>query len=227
MVNYEVAFKRPFSDLKKLLIAVLLNILPIVNFVVYGYFLEIARSSGKKAAALPEWKDFGKLFLNGFFALVIGLLYLLPVIAVMAILFASAHISMLSYMHGGPSFESFAPAFSGLGVWLLLILVLLIALAYILPLAVLSFALTGEFSSAFELGRIVKKTLTSEYFVVWLVSIVYSAVLGGLLGLVPWVGKAAAGAVTGITMFTLLGEIYPTLGSATETKTKGSKKVKK
>lgn len=215
MVNYEEAFKRPFSDFKKLGLSILLNIIPIVNFIVYGYFLEVAKSSGSKKTShiLPEWKDYGKLFLNGLFAFVIGLFYLLPLFMVMAIAFATAKISMFAFMSGGSSMQGMLPAMATLGLWALLILVLLLATTYFLPSAIMSYAVSGEISSAFEFGNVVKRALTHEYFVVWLVSIVYSAILGGLLGLIPYVGRAVGGAITGITMFTLLGEVYPTLGS--------------
>ena len=223
MVDYEVAFKKPFSDIKKLLLAIVLNIIPIVNFIVYGYFLEVARSSnGKKPSdVLPEWKNYGNLFISGLFSFVIGLFYLLPLFVVMIIIFAAAHVSMLAYMQGGSSIEGLLPAaVASLGLWALLLLVLLVTTAYFLPSAILSFAITGEVSSAFELGSVVKNALNKEYFVVWLVSIIYSAVLGGLLGLIPYVGTAVAGAVTGITMFTLLGEVYPNLMPVKEHKKK-------
>lgn len=212
MINYEDAFKKPFSDFKKLALAIILNILPIVNFIVYGYLLEVARSSaGKKPGnSLPEWKNYGSLFLNGLFSFIIGLFYLLPFFIVMAITFAMAKISIFSYMSNG-SLQGITPAIASLGLWALLLLILLLATTYILPSAIMSYALSGEISSAFEFGNVVKKAITQEYFVVWLISIVYTAILSSLLGLIPYVGSAAAGAITGITMFTLLGQIYPKL----------------
>lgn len=212
MINYEDAFKKPFSDFKKLALAIILNILPIVNFIVYGYLLEIARSSaGKKPGnLLPEWKNYGSLFLNGLFSFIIGLFYLLPFFIVMAIAFAMAKISIFSYMSNG-SLQGITPAIASLGLWALLLLILLLATTYVLPSAIMSYALSGEISSAFEFGNVVKKAMTQEYFVVWLISIVYTAILSSLLALIPYVGGAAAGAITGITMFTLLGQIYPRL----------------
>lgn len=220
MVDYETAFKKPFSDLKKLLVAFLLNIVPIVNLLVYGYFLEVAKTSGgkKPSTSLPDWKNWGNLFVNGLKALVVSLVYALPLIAVAVVLSLALGISFRT-----SSWSEFA----GFGSWLGLLLIFALAFAYFVPSAIVSFALSGKFSKSFEFKEVLRKALTREYFVVWLVSIVYSAVLGALLGLIPFVGKALAGAVSGITMFSLFGEVYPTLGMPEKMKLAEEKAKKK
>ena len=62
---------RPFTDFKKLLIGILLNIIPVINFFALGYLLECGRTPKKD---LPEWKNFGDFFVEGFFAAVIALI---------------------------------------------------------------------------------------------------------------------------------------------------------
>lgn len=217
MVDYESAFKRPFSDLKKLLLAILFNLLPIVNFIAYGYFLEVAKSSGgKKLAALPDWRDYGNLFVNGFKALVIAVVYALPLIVVMSSLMFSGMFSGLgsNWLSGGMMSPSYMMA--GFGYWMVLIMIFALASAYVIPMAVLNFAMSNDFSRGFKFGEVLNKAFTSEYFVVWLVSILYSAVVGAVFGVVlrwvPFVGRAISGAITGITMFTLLGSAYLALG---------------
>ena len=39
MVDYVKAIKRPFSDITKLVIGILLHFIPIVNFINFGYGL--------------------------------------------------------------------------------------------------------------------------------------------------------------------------------------------
>ena len=62
MVEYGKALKKPFEDWKKFLIGVLLNIIPIVNFIVSGYGILIAKSTMRKNHALPPSQNFWKLF---------------------------------------------------------------------------------------------------------------------------------------------------------------------
>jgi len=42
MVDYGGAFKKPFQDITKLVIGIVLMIIPIVNFLAMGYFIETA-----------------------------------------------------------------------------------------------------------------------------------------------------------------------------------------
>lgn len=216
MTDYETAFKRPFSDVKKLVIAMLLNIVPVVNLLVYGWLLEVARSSGnrKNVSTLPDWKDWGKLVVNALLALVVSLAYALPLLLVGLIVGFRMFASMFT---GQMMMWS---ALSSMGVWLVFLVIYGLFFIYVLPSAILAFAFSGKLSSAFEFGNVIKRAFNVEYFVPWLVSIVYSALAGAVLGWIPWVGRAVAGTITGITMFTLLGEVYPSLGSSKPLKRK-------
>lgn len=79
VVNLENAFKFPFKDKRwvvKVLIGGALIWIPIVNFLVLGYLLKIlADAKDKKEPILPEWKDWGGLFQEGFIAFVVVLCY--------------------------------------------------------------------------------------------------------------------------------------------------------
>jgi len=85
MVNYTEAIKRPFTDGKKFLIGVLLNILPIVNLLVVGYTLECAKSAMKKKYKLPEWENWGDYFVKGLLATIIGFIYMIPALMLLLI----------------------------------------------------------------------------------------------------------------------------------------------
>jgi len=47
MVDYGEAIKRPFSDVKKLLIGIVIQLIPIVNFMAIGYQLKCANAMEK------------------------------------------------------------------------------------------------------------------------------------------------------------------------------------
>jgi hypothetical protein len=68
MMNIETAFKKPFSDIKKLIMGILLSIVPIVSFFASGYILECSGIGKKKSSnKMPEWKNFEYYFVKGFF----------------------------------------------------------------------------------------------------------------------------------------------------------------
>ena len=77
-MDFETNFKKPFTDVKKLLIGILLSIVPVVNFLAVGYMLETARKSMKKDTSLPEWEGWGDLFVKGLLSIVIEAIYFIP-----------------------------------------------------------------------------------------------------------------------------------------------------
>ncbi|MFP4320883.1 MAG: DUF4013 domain-containing protein [Anaerolineales bacterium] len=65
----------------KWIIGTILSLIPIVNFITYGYMLRVARASkAGESAEMPEWDNIGSDFIRGLIAFLGYLLYLLPVI---------------------------------------------------------------------------------------------------------------------------------------------------
>ena len=66
-MDYKAAFKRPFTDVKKLSIGALLYMVPTVNILTglfsSGYLIECSKKS--KKGKLPEWDSWKKYFVNG------------------------------------------------------------------------------------------------------------------------------------------------------------------
>ena len=77
MVDYQSAFEKPFTDIKKLLIGILFSIVPIINFFARGFILECSGlGKTKPSKKMPEWKDFGSLFVKGLLYFIITIIYL-------------------------------------------------------------------------------------------------------------------------------------------------------
>ncbi len=230
MVDFEKAIKRPFQDFKKLGIGALFLMIPVINIITglfsSGYSVECARTSMKKDFKLPEWKDWGKLIVNGFFILLIGLIYMLPVIIIgflsvgTVIMRSIGEIIAADMMSGNPEaiISVLAPELAAAFSWIVLILLLALVIGYVLPMAFMSFAEKGVFADAFNFNKVFRKAFTSRYLVVWLVflliSILVSMIAGFLSGLtavtviIPWIISGFASMIVMIIQFTMFGEAY-------------------
>lgn len=78
------AFGFVFEDEKwitKVLIGGLLIWIPIINFAVFGYMLKVAENVARgNSQVLPEWSEFGDLFMRGLYYFLITLVYQIPTI---------------------------------------------------------------------------------------------------------------------------------------------------
>lgn len=123
-VNPMETFKFPFTDPRwfpKMLVAFLLGmacfIIPIIPyFFLYGYYYKICRRIIKDdgIAALPDWDDWGRLFVNGFKYGAASFIYNLPVlicmIAALALMIVPAFImagSTDAFLENPPDFSNF------------------------------------------------------------------------------------------------------------------------
>src|SRR3989338_4257009 len=95
MADFSTAFKKPFGDIKKLLIGCLLNLIPIVNLFATGYFFQVAKNTMAKKKDLPEWKDWKDLFVNGCLVALATVLYAIPAIIVGLVVMGSALFNLL------------------------------------------------------------------------------------------------------------------------------------
>ncbi len=189
------AIKRPFSDIKKWLIGCVLSIIPIVNFFSLGYQLEVGRLSLKKNRSLPEWEDWGDLFVKGLLWFVLAFVYMLP----------AAIIGVIGIAIGATAFVAALAGGSESSVTMLSALLGLIA-AYLLPSAIFNWLKEGKFGAGFNFGAVLKRALTGSYFVAWLVSMVIWVVLALILSFIPLIGRPIAAFTAGIIMMTLIGE---------------------
>lgn len=205
MTDYGMAIKRPFQDVKKLIIGCFLNIIPIVNLIATGYVLKAAKSTLNKKNELPEWEDWGNLFMTGLSAAVIGLIYALPGLIV---LFAGVGTLMFGIIMGNVAATDMTSMIASSGGLLVIALLLVLVAAFIAPMAIVRYADKGEFSAAFAFGEITKKVFTGSYVGAWLVMMVYGLVVMVVLSMVPIAGPAIAGFVTSLSSITVFSEVY-------------------
>lgn len=202
MVEYANALKRPFSDIKKLLVAILFSIIPIINFMFTGYILDVAKTAMKKKRELPEWK-YGTNFLQGLIAFVISLIYMLPFL-IMAILFVVLLVL----------FEK-----NTAGVIITVLAFVLVATLYSILIigANMRYAEIRKFGAAFEFGAIIKKTFSKKFIGALCVSSIIAFLVAMTVAVllifvpvpfVPFLISISTGAVLSIFMYTVLGQAY-------------------
>ena len=80
-MDFGTAFSYAFQDeewIKKILIGAVLVLTGIGMIPVLGWMMEIIRRSKDGDYSLPEWADFGTLFMDGLKAMAIGLIWAIP-----------------------------------------------------------------------------------------------------------------------------------------------------
>lgn len=209
MVEYEKAIKRPFQDIKKLLIGAILSIIPIVNLIASGYIIKAAKGTMKKKNDMPEWEDWGNLFTTGLVVAVIGFIYSLPAVVLLVVGVGSAVIGAIAV--GGAAATDMTAALAGGGIMILAGLLLLLVTMLIIPMAIMRYVDKGNFSAAFGLGDILRKVLTGKYIVAWLIVLAYSVVVFGITMWIPIVGPALGSFIAGVTSMTVFAEVYSEL----------------
>jgi len=205
MVNYGEAIKRPFQDVKKLIIGIFLSLIPIVNFIALGYILENVKPGARKNYKLTEWGNWWELFVKGMAYMVIGFVYMIPALMV---LFLTIGVAAIRGLFTDMSTETFLAILPALGIGILVFFVLFLVAVYIIPSAVMNYVSKNKFSAAFEFSAITKKAFRADYFVAWLIATIYTAVITLLLVWLPWIGTAMATFIGTLTYYTIISEAW-------------------
>jgi len=228
MVNYEEAIKKPFTDIAKLVIGIVLSIIPIISWIAKGFTIECSGLGRNKASKkMPEWKNWGYLFIKGFASDIIFLIYAIPAILVFLIGAGYALGSLASAFMGTVPPELLGettpgvmrdliqqnwtlalPTLITLAPILLLGVILLCIAFYLTPIAVLNYVKTKKFSGAFDFSAVLKKAITGKYFVTWLVVIIVTGIVIAILSFIPILGPAIAIFIMGVFSYSLYGQVY-------------------
>lgn len=105
------------------------------------------------------------------------------------------------------NWTQFIPLFISAAPFLLLGAVLALLAIYIMPVAVLGWLKEGRFSAAFS-WKVVKKTVTMDYLVNWIVVCFLTMIVSALLGWIPFLGNGITMYVIGVFSYTVFAEVY-------------------
>lgn len=157
-LNIGRSFTYMFDDegwMKKIVIGGILFFIPIVNFTVLGYMLEaLKRTADGMDIPLPEWEDFGGKFMKGLTFFVIGFIYQIPMMPLLCLNLGLMGVYVLGV--GGVSdneaLMNMAPMLRACSNCVYLIYT--VAVLFVAPAALIRYAMTGVFRSAFQFGKI-------------------------------------------------------------------------
>lgn len=233
MIKYEDSIRKPFSDLSKLVIGIIVSLIPFVNLIAKGFILETSGLGKTKASTkMPEWKDWASLFFKGLISIVISIVYALPAVAVLTATAGLAAMSlagtfigsiipseMVSSVVAGEASPSVIgqlisqnwylvlPTVITLAPMIIVGLVLLLLAVYVTPVAVLNYLKNNKFGKAFDLKYVFRCAFTAKYFIVWLVAGIITMVASAILSLIPLVGSQIAFFVSGVIAYSLYGDV--------------------
>jgi RNA polymerase subunit RPABC4/transcription elongation factor Spt4 len=206
--------RKMFSDLGRLVILIVLDIIPIVNWIVIGYAARVLRESPGSGVP-PKLEKYGEMFVDGakiFFASLIYMIIPLILIGAGALSFVG-----MSGLGGTGSLATSPGAvmFAGAGIaFILLGLIIAFVLLLLLSIGVALMIKTGKFGKAFAFGEIlgVIGRIGWLRYIGWAILVfVMAAVVGGVAGAIPlvgWIISLVISPVLTIFVFRSLGLLF-------------------
>lgn len=202
------------SWLNKILIGGLLQIIPIAGqLALIGYTLEVAQNVAQgNPRPLPGWSNFGDKLVKGLYGLVISLVYAIPVLLFMFVLF------FIIGLAGAASADSDAAA--GLLSLLLLCLypllfVVALAIQVLIFAAYTRFIQTGSLGAALRVGEVLEIVrATPGKWVVLLLVYILCGLVGGLGSIACGIGALFTLVYSQAVFGHALGQMVVSMGGA-------------
>lgn len=222
--------KKMFDDVGKLLILIVLNVIPIVNFVVLGYAAKVLRTS-PKANKPPRLEKYIDMWIQGLKIVVVTFIYMIIPFLIFGAGITSVFFGIFGAGFGGfmgpeawkkgPSAWSNiemmgSPAFIGFGALLIIIGVVAIFILLLIHLiGVSNMVKKDSFGKAFAFGEIfniIGKIGWGSYILLLIIMFVLLIIISGI-GSIPRIGWLIAAIISPLFMVFLgraLGSIYET-----------------
>jgi hypothetical protein len=190
MVNIQKAFSYPFEDKEwpvKIIIGTLLSFIPIINFFSRGYSFRVLKGIlNEKEFSMPEWGDWGKIFIEGLMVFLISFCYyIIPTILIFT--------GVITAIVGAYYVDEYSGGVGILvgGVFIILLGIFLFFVAMLLyPMALANYIKNDErFGAALRIHEIVPKIfkVMGDYLIaIILMFSLYFFIL--LFSFIPFIG---------------------------------------
>jgi hypothetical protein len=207
--------------ISKLLIALVVSFFSFLFFPIFfliGYAIAITRNvkDGVKHP-LPEWEDWGKLFMDGLYVFIAQFVYTLPFLIIACIgVLATGGLGALADSSGDPDMLVALMGTTGIVIGCLGFL-WMIALIFISPAIIIQYVLQNdEFGACFRFGEVfgIARDSIADILIVILVTIgiVFGvSIITGILSIIPCLGQILAlliGLVMSPYMTAVSGHLY-------------------
>ena len=178
--------RKMFTDLGRLLILIVLNIIPIVNLTVLGYICRVIKET-PTSTELPPLKEYLNLWVQGLKVAVAVIIYLIVPFIFMAPFILMAIFTVLPGM-------AFPPLLAV--SWILAIALLIVGLlltffiGIIMAMAIVHMVKKDSFGKAFALGEILDiiGKIGWGTYILWLIVMFVCALIVGAIGSIPVIG---------------------------------------
>ena len=202
-----------FSDFGRLIILIVLDIIPIVNWIVVGYAARVLRESPRTEAP-PKLERYGDMFVDGAKVSFASLIYMIiPLIFI----FAGVGSFITAGLLQGGAIGPWSPgiAFSGTGIVLVLVgVVLAFFFLVILGAGLAHMIKTGKFGKAFafsEIFAIIRGVGWGKYLGWAILTAIVVFIVGAIAGAIPivgWLISLIISPVLTVFVFRSLGLLY-------------------
>jgi len=189
-----------------------LDIIPLVNWIVVGYAARVLRESPSSPEP-PKLEKYGEMFVDGAKIFFASLIYMIIPAILIALGAGSLYAGVL--MQGGQMPDIGSMALGGTGLVLVLAgMILAIIMLIILGVGMAHMIKTDRFGKAFAFGEIftIIRGIGWGKYLGWIVIVVIiGIVVGAITGLIPFVGwivSAIISPVLSVFIFRSLGLLY-------------------
>lgn len=171
--------KKLFGDLGRLLILIVISVIPIVNLIMLGYAIKVAKETPDSNQP-PALIQYGSLFIDGLKAIVVGIVYLIIPLVIVG-------IGSLGFLVPG------MPSIVGAGlaiVFSIIGLIVLFVVCIIFLMAIVNFAKYGSISKAFAFSEIfgIIKNVGWGSYILWAIVMFIIIVIEGAIASIPVIG---------------------------------------
>ncbi|MBS7643250.1 DUF4013 domain-containing protein [Candidatus Bathyarchaeota archaeon] len=175
--------KKMFTYLGRLLILIVLNFIPIVNFIVEGYMWRVVHSTPSSKDP-PQLEHYGEMWVNGLKIVVVSLIYM--IIPIIIILFGTWELIVRTMIHG---LQLRFLTITGI-IAIFIGIVLAFLLSIILAMGIVHMIKHNNFGKAFafrEILSIIKKIGWGKYMA-WLAIVFIVMMVVHAISRIPGVG---------------------------------------
>ena len=180
--SFEYTKEALIGKWKRWILLVIIGIIPIVNFILYGYTIRVLR--GIKPA--PELEDYVQLFIDGLLYMIISIIWMIPAIIV-AVILVGGSIGLA--VASDPA--AMGAAIAGMGIGLLITFIVAILCGLFTTIGVVRFARMEKFGEAFAFGAI-KDKIGEIGWVNYIIALIVMSLLIGIiymvLSIIPIIG---------------------------------------